>query len=280
MAKIIWIASYPRSGNTWVRFLLAHLLVDRVESSAHLLELIPDIHRSISGGQLYGPTMTLIKTHWAWAPNLPLREDTVGVVYLVRNPLDVLASGLDYRLLRPGSSLAGLSPEGRTAFVKQWIDQFILRGAEPSWLTLGIGSWSENVTSWTDAPLPFPRLVLRYEDLSLDTAGEVRRICRFLRFDRGEDAIRTAVERSSFAALRALEEREIRERRPGIFHDEQSVAGHAEGRRFINRGDMGTGARLLSAEQRAAALARFGPVMRRFGYLPPGSDDQSFGTGQ
>lgn len=280
LAKIIWIASYPRSGNTWVRFLLAHLMVERVESSARLLELIPDIHRSISGGQLYGPATALIKTHWAWSPDLPLREDTVGVVYLVRNPLDVLASALDYRLLRPGASVAGLSADGRAAFARQWIDQFIARGAEANWLAVGMGSWSENVASWTAAPLPYPRLVIRYEDLSLDAAGELRRICRFLRFDRGEDAIGAAVERSSFAALQALEEQEIRERRPGIFHDAPSAAGHAEGRRFISRGEVGSGERLLSAEQRAAALARFGPVMRRFGYLPPDADGESPGSGQ
>lgn len=268
MGKIIWVASYPRSGNTWLRFLLGHLLVERIESSAQLLDLIPDVHRGISGAHLYGPATTLIKTHWAWTPGLPLREDTVGVLYILRNPLDVLVSNLNYRLLKSGDSFAGRPPDARTAFIHDWIDRFIAEGGDPLWTRMGMGTWEENVRSWTAERLPYPRFVLRYEDLTAGAAPSLAAICRFLGIERGPAAVAAAVERSSFAALRRLEEREIAERRPGIFWDEASAAAHAEGRRFVNRGEVGAGPSLLTARQRGAALARFGPLMRRFGYLP------------
>jgi hypothetical protein len=269
VGKIIWVASYPRSGNTWLRFLLGHLLAERIESSAQLLDLIPDVHRAINGGHLYGPVTTLIKTHWAWTPDLPLREDTVGALYILRNPLDVLISNLNYRFLKSGESFAGRPTGARLAFMQEWIDRFIAEGGDPRWIQLGMGTWERNVQSWTADRLPYPRLVLRYEDLKAETAPSLAAICRFLGIERGPAAVAAAIERSSFAALRRLEEQEIAERRPGVFWDAASAAAHAEGRRFVSRGEVGAAQSLLTERQRDAALARFGPLMRRFGYLPP-----------
>lgn len=59
MARIIWLGSYPKSGNTWMRFLLANLYFEPVESSAELSSMIPDIHDSINAGHLYGDETTL-----------------------------------------------------------------------------------------------------------------------------------------------------------------------------------------------------------------------------
>lgn len=44
MARIVWIASYPRSGNTWVRFLIANLLYKRITASSELQSFVPDVH--------------------------------------------------------------------------------------------------------------------------------------------------------------------------------------------------------------------------------------------
>lgn len=267
MGKIIWVASYPRSGNTWVRFLLANLLRTDIDGSAKLLETIPDIHRGISGGHLYGARTSLIKTHWAYGPDFPMREDTIGAIYVLRNPVDAMLSNLNYHLLKTSDDAALRIPEARRSLVEAWIADYVDKGGDPRWIQLGMGSWEQNVASWTAAALPFPRLVVRYEDLTRNALRHADQMSRFLKLDRTPAELESAVERSSFAALRALEEREIAERRDGIFYDARNAQAHRQGLRFVNRGEVGAGEALLTEEQRRAAAERFGPAMRRHGYL-------------
>lgn len=266
MAKIVWIASYPRSGNTWVRFQLANLLYGRVPSSAALNKAIPDIHRKFSGGQLYGNRKLLIKTHWCYRPDMPLREDTIGAIYILRHPIDVLVSNLDYQMVRSARLRTLGDSSERQEIARRWIDEYIAVGGDPSFEQLGIGGWNENIASWTGSPLPYPRLVLRYEDLKADPTAGLAKMAGFLGFPADPARLAEAVELSSFSAMRALEEQEIRARAPGIFYSPMIEAGISEGHRFVRRGEAGGQEDALSPDQRRAALQRFGAVMARFGY--------------
>src|SRR5262245_64756041 len=100
MAKIVWLASYPKSGNTWVRFLLANLMVGDVTASEQVKIQIPDIHEGITGQHLFGGHTTIIKTHWKFWTGFPLREDTIGAIYVLRHPIDVLESNQNYDFMR------------------------------------------------------------------------------------------------------------------------------------------------------------------------------------
>src|SRR5262245_12526704 len=103
MARIVWIASYPRSGNTWLRFLLTGAIRRaEIESSAQVSAVIPDIHQAIVGAHLWRQGVSLIKTHWAFKADFPLREDTIGVVHLVRHPVEALESNQNYSMNRGG----------------------------------------------------------------------------------------------------------------------------------------------------------------------------------
>jgi hypothetical protein len=267
VAKFIWVASYPRSGNTWLRFLIANLLIRPVDSSAELNRVLPAIHRGVNAEHLFGPRTTFIKTHWAWRPDLPLREDVVGAIYILRNPLDVAVSNANYRLLGSGREAARMTPENRAARLSQLIDRFIAEGGDPVWRQQGMGSWDENVRSWMAKSNPVPRLILRYEDMKADTARIAADICRFLNVTKSQEEIAAAVERSSFDRLRAMEEREIAARQEGFFYDEQRAEALDAGIRFINRGEVGAGAASLTEAQRRAAIERFGATMRIAGYL-------------
>ncbi len=285
MAKIVWIASYPRSGNTWVRFLLANLLYGPVPSSAALNTVIPDIHRSLAGGQLYGRPKLLIKTHWRFDPALPLREDTIGVIYVLRHPIDVLISNLDYNIVR-SPQFATATPEMRQQASRRWIDDYIAQGGREVWRQQGFGTWAENVASWADASLPYPRLVLRYEDIVDAPEAALARMAAFLGAAADAAPIAEAVRRSSFEAMRALEQQEIDRREPGIFYNADFEAGIAEGHRFVRRGESGGQETLLTPAQRHAALERFGSAMARFGYAEPAvqaapaADRSSTGSGR
>jgi hypothetical protein len=275
VAKFIWVASYPRSGNTWLRFLIANLLIKPIESSAELNEVIPGIHRGVRAIHLFGNRTTFIKTHWAWRPDLPLREDVIGAIYIVRNPLDVAVSNANYRLLGAGERVAGMPEAERAAFQARLIDEFIAEGGDPAWRQQGMGSWDENVRSWLAKSNPVPRLVLRYEDLKDDASRQAADICRFFKLSKSPEEIAQAVERSSFRALRAMEEREIAAKQEGFFYDRQRSGAMDAGVRFINQGEAGAGAAQLSEAQRQAALERFGPTMRIAGYLERGAEPQT-----
>jgi hypothetical protein len=262
MAKIVWIASYPRSGNTWLRFLLGNLIAGPIENSAQLLTLIPDIHRAISAAHLHGPRSTLIKTHWAWHAAFPLREDTQGAIYLMRHPVDVLASNLRfYARWHIGDDPATAGERAR-----QWVRNYIEQGGSPRWRRDGYGSWDENVASWTESRLPFPRLVLRYEQLKADPAAVMDEINKTLNLGRDEAAIAAAIEASSVERLRIMEDREVERRQPGIFFTAQVGERFDDAVRFIGQQAESDATYRLTDAERDRALERFAPAMRRFDY--------------
>lgn len=262
MAKIVWIASYPRSGNTWMRFLLANLLYGPVTSTAHLQELVPDIHRGLVGSQIYGARKTLIKTHWRFTPDLPLREDTMGAIAIIRHPIDALLSNLNYVILRSNFAAELRDEKTLLAFERRWIDDYIAGGGYERWREMGFGTWEENIRSWSENALPYPRIVLRFESMRTDIKSTMATVCRFLGIEANEAALQAAIDRSSFTALRVLEEREMTERRPGIFFDPDQSANAMLGARFVS----GSNRDPMSPAQRDRALQRFGPMMEKLGY--------------
>jgi len=281
MAQIVWIASYPRSGNTWLRFLLGNLLFGEIRSSAQISQLIPDIHRSINAHHLRGSRSTLIKTHWAYEARFPMREDTFGVIYIHRNPVDVMASGLSF-WFRGTPDYADLPPDRLDSKARNWVRRYLEAGGEPQWHEEGFGSWEDNVGSWTGVPLPFPRHVLSYETLRTATAPALRAICEFLRIERSDDAIAAVIRNASIENMRAMEEDEIRNRRPGIFFDPQIAESVDRGFRFVRREAGGPDAAperreiALTDEERRQAVRRFAPTMRRLGYeVDPGAGSAS-----
>jgi hypothetical protein len=266
MAKIVWIASYPKSGNTWVRFLLANLLLGKVENSAQVARQIPDIHDGIAGSHLFGKQTTLIKTHWKFWTGLPLREDTIGVVYLLRNPIDVLESNQNYALQRSGNLRREATAAEIAKLADQLVDDYITHGGHPRFRAFGIGSWEENVRSWTFPGIAYPRLIVKYEDLKADPAAWLEKLCRFLQLERNDEQIRKAVDGASRDAMRRLEESEIAARTDGIFYQSRNDPGIAAGHRFVGRSASGVSLFKLTEDQRRRAEQRFLPLMREFGY--------------
>src|SRR5262245_30238324 len=158
MAKIVWLASYPRSGNTWLRFLITNLFYGPVADSTAVMRRIPDIEWGVRAQHLRGEHATIIKTHWKWHPRLPLREDARAAFYLVRNPLDVMVSALNHARLNARGFRADMTEVELQDACRSWIDEYIAVGGAPSWTKLGFGTWEENVRSWTSRQLPFPCL--------------------------------------------------------------------------------------------------------------------------
>lgn len=269
MAKIVWVASYPKSGNTWLRFLLANLLAQRPLASSEEVRLaVPDIHEGVIGAHLWGPQTTLIKTHWAFNTQFPLREDTVGIIHLVRHPIATLESNQNYAINRSGNLLHEASGKDVDKLASDFVDAFIKHGGPAKFQQFGIGRLEEHTASWSSPLIKIPRLRLRYEDLRDDAAVELRRICRFLQLDRAEADISSAIANSTADVMRRIEETEIAERREGIFFQNRNEAAIKSGLRFVGRSESGTSRYRLTAEQEAAARKRFARLIRELGYDP------------
>jgi hypothetical protein len=184
-----FITSYPRSGNTWTRFLLANLLhPDRSITFANIESLIPDATVVSSRAIKRVPRPRLIKSHEYFDPRYQ------RLIYLVRDPRDVALSlyhaRRKYRSIDDGYS----------------VEQFVSERFLPGDLDV---SWGEHVGSWVATRMNDPAfLLVRYEDLRQDTIRELRRMAVFLGASADTSALTQAVEKSSAERLRQLEKAE------------------------------------------------------------------------
>jgi hypothetical protein len=252
--NVIWVASYPKSGNTWLRFIIGGLLGFDLNDSTVIEREIPDIHKH-PRLQIPRTSRTFIKTHLAFDASPRLAEVAKGVIYVLRNPLDVVASHLNYFGIN--------TDEKRDAFV----EAFIQTGGVTRWHNLGMGTWEHNLTSWARAGADTPYVFLRYEDMLEDRTAAVRQVADFLGLRPRQAEIVRVVAATSFNAMSQLETREIAAPNTSFFKNEWQ-AKKATGFRFMNKGRAGTYTDLLTRTQIARLLDRFGPTMEAAGYNP------------
>jgi aryl sulfotransferase len=282
MSRIVWLASYPKSGNTWLRVFLANFqsdngtpadinnLKDRGISSDRQMvdealgvkcsDLTPEevdryrpaVYRRLASRSeepLY------IKTHDAYILNSegePLipSDATGSAVYLVRNPLDVsvsfaryTAKTIDETIDRMGRETAGLSDRHDRLHFQ--LRQRLL-------------SWSQHVLSWLDQSAI--RLhVMRYEDMCRQPVEIFAGAMRFLGLEDNLERVRRAASFSSFEGLRQQE----------LDHGFKGKPLAAAS--FFRSGRAGGWHEALTRNQVERLVHDHGPVMRRLGYLRDGS---------
>lgn len=258
-SKIVWIASYPKSGNTWLRFLVCNLAFGPVESAADLARFSPDLHElPESAGPPDQPT--LMKTHFPYGTALRFAEHTAGAIQVVRDPADVMLSNFHY------GKRSGASANEDPAALDRYVDAFIGARGDPRWIKLGMGSWEDNVRSWSAEPREFPVVRIRYEDMQADGVAVAGVLCRCLGLARNAAQIAKAVAASSFERMRQIEEADIAARRIGIFYKPYLQQPIDSGLRFMRSGTSGAAAVALSQHQRQRLDAAFGTLRRELGY--------------
>jgi hypothetical protein len=275
---IVWLASYPKSGNTWTRAFLHNLVkvTSGGDEAQHINELNQfstgisakpffeeilgfeptDAHRSqiaAARSQVQqsiadsADGLIFVKTHQALVidrghPTIDFSV-TAGAIYIVRNPLDVAIS-YSHHLGKP------------IDFV---IDFMGLKNAETSVASKQVyevyGSWSQHVLSWTRKPHP-AIYVMRYEDMLDDPQGTFGALARHLLFNPTEHELADAVKRSSFEQLKLQEEKAGFRERPE----------HAE--RFFRDGRAGQWKEILTPKQIERIVNDHTEQMTRFGYIP------------
>jgi hypothetical protein len=255
---VVWIASYPKSGNTWMRFLLANYLAGPIERSDQVEALIPDYMKKPDlQGLLTQRPVVYSKTHYLWSGAHPFALHTDRRIVVIRHPKDVLLSNLNYRRLNRGSS------QGFTDAA--YARTFITYGGDPEFIRGGFGTLEQNVTSWTQPSFGPAQLVIRYEDLKADAARELSRIVSYLSLPLDLERLEMAVSHSHFDRMRAMEVREkTKGGRSAVFAGTPPRPGWA--RYFINEGKVRGSLAHLGRECDRAFNNRFGPLMKRLGY--------------
>jgi aryl sulfotransferase len=270
-----WLVSYPKSGNTWMRLMLQSLrnggapvdinepmdsrILNREEFEEHFgvessdltqteIDAVrPELHRAISRASK--DTLLLRKVHdrcWLTASGerVFLPEVSRGAVYIVRDPRDVAVSLAAFY----GSNLEqAVRYMGDSAkFISTSSSRLGPQLAQP------LGSWSEHVASWLD-DAAMPLLLIRYEDMLADSAGELEKVARFLGLP--VEACAQAAAASRFSTLRGQEDqRGFRERMPVT-------------ERFFRQGRSGEGKERLPARLLERIESEHGAAMKRLGYL-------------
>ena len=278
MAEVVWLASYPKSGNTWTRALLAGYFGDgafdlnnlggtfalgglrslgdllgvdpHLLRPAELLEYRPQAARQLALDVADRAVPAIHKLHSANYPTargeLVFPSGAGRALYVVRNPLDVAASWAPFFGVSIEQAINTLGDE---AFVLN-----SSRGAFRSILPEPLLSWSGHVLSWLDAP-GVPVHVLRYEDLQADTASAFADALRSIGHEPDLGRVEAAVEAARFEKLQAREATEG-------FH-EHGVRATAP---FFRRGRSGGWRHELTSEQARHVVANHGEVMHRLGY--------------
>jgi hypothetical protein len=187
-----FVVSYPRSGNTWTRFLIANLVYPNENVSfLNIEKLIPDTSSQSNRALKRTPRPRIIKTHCYFDPRYG------KTIYIVRDPRDVVLSNYDFQ--RKYRQIEDQYPLDR------YVDDFICgRLVSADW-----GTWRENVASWVYTRGQKKEfLLVRYEDLLGDAVSELGRIAHFLGTDASDANLRRAVELSSADRMRELEKQE------------------------------------------------------------------------
>ena len=175
----IFIAAYPKSGNTWMQNLVACILLD---STSPLLnqnlvnEIIPDVHAKKYYKRIFN-TM-IFKTH-----ALP-QAQYKKVIHLVRDGRDVMVSyhkmGVNRNLDYP-YSLKEMVIEGK--------------GISPS-------KWHEHTREWINNPHKADILTVRYEDLHTQPVAVLQQICKFINVQMSDQRLKEIVDHNSIEKLR------------------------------------------------------------------------------
>jgi Sulfotransferase domain len=275
LGQIIWIASYPKSGSTWLRAFLHNYVRDGAaphdinrltdlttgESSAaryrrhdprpasqysiaDVQRLRPLVHRALAASE---PGLVFAKTHNALlvveGVQTITRDVTRGAIYILRDPRDVAISYSRHLDLSIDDTIAVMA------------DVEAATGGTDEKVYERLSSWSAHVHFWTRRPHPGLH-IMRYEDMLAAPEEAFGGLIRFLGQEPPEARLARAVRFSAFGELRSQEQAQ------GFIEQPGRSSGA-----FFRAGRAGQWREVLSRAQAARIERDHADVMRRFNYL-------------
>lgn len=278
MKNIVWLTSYPKSGNTWFRMFLSNYLknsdnpasleeieVTPIASSAIDFEEIvglnpfeltaeevdfwrPDMYRILSDEYAKNRETCYKKVHDAYTMNAnknPLFPEEVSkcAIYFVRNPLDVCVSFANHSASKIEKTVELVLNENAS-----------LAGKKSGQLRQILKSWKSHIKSWQSQSL-IPIHFVRYEDMLQKPIETFECIIRFLELEYDENRLKKAILNSDFKLLQQMEkEKGFKEK------TQQSKS-------FFWKGKIGNYKDYLSPEQISRIVEYNYDTMREFEYI-------------
>lgn len=279
---IVWLSSYPKSGNTWFRIVLSHLLnqsptrhyindIDTILGSPMVANrswmnkilgfdssLLDDDEidqlrpAALSWYARQIKQTTYIKTHDAYTrikddtPLIP-SDGCLGAVYFIRNPLDVAVSLAHHAKCPIDWSIHMMGNNDFSIPMNPGNDKQIRQK---------LLSWSGHVQSWVAAPSPAIKvLVLRYEDMFFKPLETFSKGMAFLNIDRSQEALQEAIDDASFNTLQQHEQR-------FGFQEKPAIDGQ-----FFRKGIVGDWQNTLNDSQIQRIIQDHAVIMGQYGYL-------------
>jgi len=279
MGGLVWLASYPKSGNTWTRSFL-HSLLNRNQDVPYDINNMQHKTAWDSSYHWYKPFLNkrpnectneeiarvrmqanqhmadaasdgllFVKTHNAMVAhcNTPMINSavTAGAVYIIRNPLDVVVSYSHHLGFDIDKTIAFMATSGR-----------LIVSSDRMVYDLQ-GSWSEHVFSWTRKPNPALYL-MRYEDMLGEPEKTFAGMVDFLQIECERADVANAIHASTFEKLQKMEAE-------SGFREKPDSA-----KSFFRKGEVGQWETALTKAQVRKVVANHREQMERFGYLPEG----------
>ena len=278
---IIWLASYPKSGNTWIRIFLDTLLfsqsnkevdinfnsIDQFPLRKNLKDLTDNVNdinefakNCITAQEVLNldAKIKIFKTHNAfWKQNntnysFTNEENTLGVIYIVRDPRNIITSVLNYFNKK--------NYEEALEFMNDKIK--ILGGSENEFgVPTIISSWSNHYNSWKKFKKNY--LLIKYENLLENPQQEFMKITNFLSsiggFKFNEDKIFEIIEKTKFDKLSAQESAK------GYVGN--SPQNKKLDKKFFNLGPNNKWEKLLDTQTQSKIEIAFKEEMLELGYI-------------
>jgi hypothetical protein len=227
----IFVVGYPKSGNTWMQYLLAGLgfgIDARLVPDSLVQDLIPDLHTKRYYKRHRTPTF--FKTH-----QLPERKFR-KVIYLVRDGRDVMVSYFHH-----------LNALGHPMDYLKLVETG--EGLYPC-------RWYEHIEAWLANPYGAEMITVKYESLHHDAVAELKKVCLFSGLQCEPEMLESIAQHTSFELMRG------REKRLGWEN-----ALWPKNQAFIRRGKIGSFSDEMPPEALEAFLKESLPALRRLGYV-------------
>jgi len=275
--NIIWIASYPKSGNTWFRIFISNLLSGKDEpvninslnevpiaSSRQIFDQYVGVNSSdltTDEINLYRPMVyrqisdenkkdVFLKVHDAWKLNknqvsIFPKDRTRKAIYLIRNPFDVAVSYSFHFSVSMQSAVYQLNDSSNS----------LCNSSTKlcSQLQQNLFSWSEHVTSWIDMS-DLPIYTIRFEDMLSKPLSTFRDVLEFLEISVADSLIEKTILKSEFS--------EVAKQERNYGFKEKPITS----KKFFRSGQSTSISDVYNNPFYQALLMKHRPIMQRFGY--------------
>ena len=233
----VFLVSYPKSGNTWVRFLLGQARLARSLDFASIEYVIPDIYQNSDRELLRASKPRVLKSHEMYTELYP------RVIYLVRDPRDVAISFYYWREKTGSCKIEGLHIN-----LADYLHHYF------SEKELYFSGWGEHVESWVEQTsfLGDRLLTLRYEDIEQSPKKVLQRVVGFLGWDTSDSVMDFSVKYSAANRMRKAED---------VLSESQKQQIP-----FVREARSGQWKEVFDGKLNAIYWERFGKWMEKFDY--------------